>query len=196
MQQSRLISNDGELVLISGFFDKQEADSFLDQLMHLSWQEEQIKVFGRLFIVPRLVCWYGDINAVYSYSGVKHQPLIWDEELLKIKRRIENFSHYSLNSVLANLYRDGNDSMGWHADKEKELGQNPAIASLSLGDTRLFKMRHCKTKEIINIDLEHGDLLLMSGPLQHHWQHSIPKTQIEKKPRINLTYRKIINNKY
>ena len=192
MQQKNLVNSEDQLVLISGFFAKQQADIFYSQLIQsLSWQQEQIIVVGKTVLVPRQVCWYGDKQAVYSYSGVVHQPLPWNDTLLEIKQRIETFSGFSFNSVLANLYRHGNDSMGWHADKEKELGKNPAVASLSLGEQRLFKIRHNKSGEIINIDLQHGDLLLMSGALQHHWRHCLPKTKREKKPRINLTFRKI-----
>ncbi len=192
MQQKNLVNSEDQLVLISGFFAKQQADIFYSQLIQsLSWQQEQIIVVGKTVLVPRQVCWYGDKQAVYSYSGVVHQPLPWNDTLLEIRQRIEAFSGFSFNSVLANLYHHGNDSMGWHADKEKELGENPAVASLSLGEQRLFKIRHNKSGEIINIDLQHGDLLLMSGALQHHWRHCIPKTKREKKPRINLTFRKI-----
>jgi alkylated DNA repair dioxygenase AlkB len=192
MQQKHLVNSEDQLVLIPGFFAKQQADIFYSQLLQsIAWEQEEIIVFGKKVMVPRQVCWYGDKQAVYSYSGVVHQPLPWNDILLEIKQRIESFSGFLFNSVLANLYRFGNDSMGWHADKEKELGRNPAIASLSFGDDRLFKLRHNKTGEMINIDLQHGDLLLMSGALQHHWRHCIPKTRLEKKPRINLTFRKI-----
>ena len=193
MQQKNLINSEDQLILISGFFVKRPADFFYSQLISsLAWKQEQITVVGRKVLVPRLVCWYGEKHAVYSYSGVAHQPLPWNDTLLDVHQRIETFSGFSFNSVLANLYRNGYDSMGWHADKEKELGKNPAIASLSLGDKRLFKIRHNKTGETINIDLQHGDLLLMSGALQHHWRHCLPKTKFEKKPRINLTFRKIL----
>ncbi len=192
MQQKNLINSEDQLVLVPGFFAKQAADFFYSQLISsLSWKQEKITVVGKKVMVPRLVSWYGEEQAVYSYSGVTHHPLPWNETLLEINQRIQTFSNFSFNSVLANLYRNGSDSMGWHADKEKELGKDPAIASLSLGDNRLFKIRHNKTGEMINIDLQHGDLLLMSGTLQNHWRHSVPKTKLEKKPRINLTFRKI-----
>ncbi len=192
LQQKHLVNSEDQLVLISGFFAEQQADFFYSQLISsLSWNQEELTVVGKKVMVPRLVCWYGEKKAIYSYSGVTHQPLLWNDTLLEIKQHIETFSDFSFNSVLANLYRNGTDSMGWHADKEKELGKDPAIASLSLGDNRLFKIRHNKTGELINIELQHGDLLLMSGALQHHWRHCVPKTKIEKNPRINLTFRKI-----
>lgn len=193
VSQKYLVNSEDQLELISGFFAKQQADFLYSQLLSsLAWKQEQITVVGRKVLVPRLVCWYGDKQAVYTYSGVAHQPLPWNGTLLDIKQHIETFSSFSFNSVLANLYRNGSDSMGWHADKEKELGKDPAVASLSLGDQRLFKIRRNKTGEMIDIELQHGDLLLMSGALQHHWRHCVPKTKHEKKPRINLMFRKIL----
>ncbi len=194
MQQKYLINSEDKLLLISGFFTRQESDCFFERLdKSLNWQQEEIIIVGKKVLVPRLISWYGDVGASYCYSGVTHQPQSWNEDLLEIKKRIEVFSGFSFNSVLANLYRDGSDSMGWHADKEKQLGENPAIASLSLGEKRLFKIRHNKTAETLDIQLSHGDLLLMSGALQHHWRHCVPKTKQQKKPRINLTFRNIVS---
>jgi len=140
------------------------------------------------------MCWYGDPDAYYHYSGVTHQPIPWTIELLAVRSKIEQCCQCVFNSVLANLYRNGNDSMGCHADDEKELGVNPVIASLSFGDSRLFKLHHKKRKETLDIQLEHGDLLIMSGSLQHHWVHCLPKTKQFKKPRINLTFRRILKS--
>ena len=148
-------------------------------------------MFGRTVRVPRLVCWYGNRNAIYRYSGVEHIPHPWTKSLSELKTRIETFTQRTFNSVLGNLYRNGYDSMGWHSDDEKELGPNPFIASISLGSTRLFKVRHKSSKEQIKLLLPHGSLLTMSGPFQHHWQHSIPKTSAPIAPRINLTFRDI-----
>ena len=123
------------------------------------------------------MCWYGDPDAYYRYSGVNHQPRPWTTELQSVRAKVEQQCRCTFNSVLANLYRDGKDSMGCHADDENELGPNPVIASLSLGDERLFKMHHKKRKETLNITAGHGDLLVMAGSLQHHWLHSVPKTK-------------------
>ena len=117
---------------------------------------------------------------------------IWNKELLEIKILIESVCECTFNSVLANLYRNGSDSMGCHADDEKELGTNPVIASLTLGETRLIKFRHTKTKAVENIELRRGDLLIMAGEIQHHWRHELPKTKKPKKERINLTYRRVV----
>jgi alkylated DNA repair dioxygenase AlkB len=143
--------------------------------------------------VPRLICWYGDRNADYRYSGVNHQPLAWNEQLLSIQQKIESFYPYSFNSVMANLYRNGADSMGCHADDEKELGKNPVIASLSLGEQRILKFRHQNSKAVLDVPLNNGDLLLMAGDIQHHWRHELPKTKKLKVERINLTFRKIVS---
>ena len=184
---------DGELYLIKQFYRLPESDQLFTALeTGLAWQEEAIFIFGKWVKVPRLICWYGDPDAYYQYSGVNHQPRPWTTELQSVRAKVEQQCRSAFNSVLANLYRDGKDSMGCHADDEKELGLNPVIASLSLGDERLFKLHHQKRKETLDITLGHGDLLVMAGNLQHHWMHSVPKTKRIKTPRINLTFRKIL----
>jgi alkylated DNA repair dioxygenase AlkB len=190
--QKNLALFDGELYLIRQFYPPREADLLFEKLKAaLNWEEESFWICGKWCKAPRLMCWYGDPDAYYRYSGVDHRPNPWTEDLLAIKDKIESQGPWSFNSVLANLYRDGRDSMGFHADNEKELGQNPVIASLSLGQERLFKLHHKKRKERLAIDLGHGDLLVMAGALQHHWVHSLPKTAKSIGPRINLTFRKI-----
>ncbi|WP_432743605.1 alpha-ketoglutarate-dependent dioxygenase AlkB [Methylobacter sp. G7] len=189
---ANLVPFDGELYLIKQFYSLPEADLLFAKLhADLAWQEEAIFIYGRWVKVPRLICWYGDPGAWYSYSGVNHQPMPWIPALQAIREKLEQQCHCAFNSVLANLYRDGKDSMGCHADDEKQLGKNPVIASLSLGDQRLFKLRHKKSQEKLDIVLGHGDLLVMSGTLQHHWMHALPKTKKMKMPRINLTFRQI-----
>ncbi len=160
---SNLVPFDGELYLIKQFYSLPESDLLLSQLQaDLAWQEEAIFIYGRWVKVPRLMCWYGDSDAWYRYSGVDHQPMPWTPALRAIREKVEQQCQCAFNSVLANLYRDGNDSMGCHADDEKELGPNPMIASLSLGDERLFKLHHKKTKDKLDIILGHGDLLVMA----------------------------------
>lgn len=183
---------DGELYLIKQFYSSPEAQlSFTELQSSLSWQEEAIFIFGKSVKVPRLMCWIGDADAYYRYSGVDHQPSPWTQSLQAIRQRVEQQCQHSFNSVLANLYRDGQDSMGCHADNEKELGLNPLIASLSLGEERLFRLHHKQRKERLDMFLQSRDLLIMAGALQHHWLHSLPKTKKSKNPRINLTFRKI-----
>jgi alkylated DNA repair dioxygenase AlkB len=183
----------GEIYWIKGFYGPPEADRLFEACYRtLAWQEEAVLIFGKACKVPRLMCWYGDPEAIYRYSGIEHRPLPWTRELAAVKAEIESTGGYVFNSVLANLYRDERDSMGYHADNEKELGINPAIASLNLGDSRLFRLRHKKRWQNLDIVLEHGDLLLMAGALQHHWLHALPKTRQAKGPRINLTFRYIL----
>ena len=187
-----LLSCDGELYLYKGFYSKAIADQhFANVLGSLEWQHEKIYLYGRWVQVPRLMAWYGDAEAVYQYSRVVHQPKPWTPRLLEIRKDLEDFSAMSFNSVLANLYRDGTDSMGCHADNEKELGANPTIASLSFGDSRILRFKHQANREHLDVLLEHGDLLWMSGAIQQHWQHELPKTRKPKQARINLTFRKI-----
>ena len=135
--------------------------------------------------------WHGDGN--YTYSGIKHEAKGWTPELAFVKKRIEKFVDIKFNSVLANLYRDGSDSNGWHSDNEKELGENPIIASLSLGASRKFKLRNNRNRENIDLILENGSLLIMAGSTQAYWKHTVPKTRQYVSPRINLTYR-VVNN--
>ncbi len=181
------------LHLYKHFYESAKADALFNSLLTgIAWAEEDILIFRKWVKAPRLMCWYGDSNAHYQYSGVNHVPFTWTHELLAVKKKVEHQCQCVFNSVLANLYRDGNDSMGCHSDDEKELGINPTIASLSLGDERLFKLQHKKTKQTLNINLSHGDLLVMSGTCQRFWLHSVPKTKALKKPRINLTFRKIV----
>lgn len=182
-----------ELALTREFYSQHESNPLFKTLLSsLHWQEEDIFIFGKWVKVPRLMCWYGEPDAYYEYSGVNHKPLPWTPELQSIREKVEQQSQCTFNSVLANLYRDGRDSMGCHADDEKELGINPTIASLSLGNERLFRLHHKKTKQTFNINLQHGDLLVMGGTCQQHWLHSVPKTKAFKTPRINLTFRKIL----
>lgn len=183
------------LLLLKYFYNHNEADQLFSVLLStLSWQVEKLFIFGKWAEVPRLTCWYGDSDAGYRYSGVFHQPLAWTPELMAIKTRLEQQCQCSFNSVLANLYRDGQDSMGCHADDEKELGSQPTIASVSLGEERLFKLHHKTTKQRLSINLQHGDLLIMGGTCQRHWLHSVPKTKTHKTARINLTFRNILSN--
>ncbi len=170
-----------------------------DRLLHLltdkvSWNKTKVKMFGKVFVCRRLVAFYGDPEAIYNYSGISHTPLPWLPELMQLKQAIEKMSGYFFNSALLNLYRDGSDSMGWHRDNEPELGTNPVIASVSLGSTRRFVMRHGHQPSVSKLELNmtHGSLLLMYGETQHLWRHAVPKTNKIVAPRLNLTYRKIL----
>ncbi|MGR5445928.1 alpha-ketoglutarate-dependent dioxygenase AlkB family protein [Vibrio jasicida] len=175
------------------FLSNLEADRYFSNLRStLPWQQERITMFGRSVLQPRLQAWHGDV--AYTYSGLTMSPHPWTPDLNELKARCEAIANVQFNSVLANLYRHGQDSMGWHQDNEPELGRNPVIASVNLGETRRFLLRnlHCKTQ--LEYELSHGALLIMAGELQHHWKHAVPKTAKPKGERINLTFRHIVTN--
>lgn len=183
-----LLPYDGEVRLLTDVFA--ESETLLTQLQEgLEWTQRQIVVFNKLHDEPRLSAWYGDPRSIYTYSGITLEPLRWVEPLIEIRERCEHLSDSRFNSVLANLYRDGADSMGWHADDESELGPTPTIASVSFGAERRFDMRHRQTKEVVRISLPHNSLLIMSGTCQTHWMHAVARTKRVREPRINLTYR-------
>lgn len=159
----------------------------------IPWRTGQIILWGKPRMQPRLIAWFGDPGASYSYSGVELQPLPWTDELLRLKTSTESVVRSTFNSVLLNYYRDQNDSMGLHSDDERELGDTPIIASLSLGDRRtlIFKHRSRRDQASIRVPLESGSLLLMKGDTQKNWKHGINKESRPCGPRVNLTFRKI-----
>lgn len=177
----------------SAWLNIETANNLFNECLAASlWEQETIKLFGKLVKVPRLVAWVGDPEAIYTYSGVRHVPKPWPNFLISLKDHLNHFLDSTFNAVLINYYRDGKDYMGWHQDNERELGDNPMIASLSLGATRQFSFRHKSTKTRLNLLLEHGSLLIMLPGLQNEWQHALPKTANCHTPRINLTFRHIV----
>ena len=189
---------DAEIRFYAGFFGSDEADMFLDALMkEINWKQDSMPLYGRMVKLPRETAWYGDQGKSYAFSGMKLDPNPWTENLREIKDRIEQAQGMRFNSVLLNRYRDGNDSVSWHSDSEPELGRNPVVASVSLGATRTFMLKHKRKGIMKNVELVHGILLLMTGPTQHHWVHQIPKTSRriahDIGPRINLTFRRILS---
>lgn len=156
------------------------------------WEQPQLFIHGRYLRVPRLLAWYGDAEARYSYSGLEHRPLPWTPLLGEIRARVQDAAGQPFNGVLLNYYRNGDDSMGWHSDDEPELGHAPLIASLNLGGPRRFDLRRKGTTSIgHSLELADGSLLVMKGQTQHHWQHQVAKTRKPVAPRINLTFRLI-----
>jgi alkylated DNA repair dioxygenase AlkB len=186
---TNLLPRDGEAVLIEEAVPRNEADRLFDRLIAaIDWRSETAVIMGRRVALPRLTAWYGE--ASYRYSGILHQPAPWVPELLELKATAEAWANRRFNSVLANLYRDGRDSVGWHSDHEPSLGKHPVIASISLGAIRRFQLRHREHPDLrTTIELPHGSCLIMAGETQHHWQHQLPKTSREVGPRINLSYR-------
>ena len=157
------------------------------------WRSEVITLWGQPHRQPRLTAWFGDPGARYTYSGLALEPLPWTDLLSDVRCRIETLTDASFNSVLMNYYRDHRDSMGMHSDDEPELGRNPVIASLSVGEPRTFVLKHRSRKDLkpVNIELESGSLLLMKGATQHHWKHGINKLSRPCGPRVNLTFRRV-----
>ncbi len=184
---------DAEVSYFPNFFSKEDADTiFATLLKETPWQQDEITVYGTKHKQPRLTALYGNEGKPYSYSNIKMQPHHWTLLLQKIKFHIESVEDTHFTTVLLNLYRNGQDSNGWHADNEKELGTNPVIASLSFGAERSFHLKHNTIQEQkVKIILEHGSLLLMKGTTQHFWKHQIPKTAKPTGERINLTFRVI-----
>lgn len=159
---------------------------------NINWRHDTIRMYGKEVYLPRYAAWYGDSDKSYTYSGLTLRPNAWNKGLLYIKSAIEKLSNGSYNSVLMNWYRDGADYINWHADNEKELGTHPVIASVNFGATRRFLLRRNDDNAIkIEFPLRHGTVLIMSGALQHHWQHSVPKERKVKENRVNLTFRTI-----
>ena len=183
---------EADLLFDPTFLPAAEADAMLRQLMAaVAWEQRTIRLFGQEFPQPRLTAWHGDPGARYAYSGLTWEPKPWTPALSALRQRVEAATASRFNSVLLNLYRDGRDSMGWHADDEPELGPQPTIASLSLGATRRFRLRPRAgvVHPPFSLDLASGSLLLMRGPTQQHWQHALPKTTRPLGPRLNLTFR-------
>ena len=160
------------------------------------WRSEKITLWGKVHVQPRLMAWFGDVGAQYSYSQIKLDPLAWTETLTVIKERVEAVAGTIFNSVLINYYRDHRDSMGQHSDDEPELGSRPIIASLSLGEERILRFKHKSLAGVkaVEVPLGSGSVLLMRGETQRFWKHGINKLSRPCGPRVNLTFRRILIN--
>lgn len=182
---------DAEIQYFPSFLDNTTANNYFEKLRkNVPWQQDDIKVFGKTYAQPRLTALYANNEKAYSYSNITMHPHLFSDELKELLKKVENISSIRFTTCLLNLYRNGKDSNGWHADDEKELGLNPPIASISLGAPRFFHLKHKSKKDLKQkILLEHGSLLLMTGPTQHFWKHQIPKTAKPIGERINLTFR-------
>ncbi|MFA9419197.1 MAG: alpha-ketoglutarate-dependent dioxygenase AlkB [Gammaproteobacteria bacterium] len=190
----RLPLIDAELYLQREINLDYAAEQLVDRLIATTpWRQEQIKIYGKHYLQPRLSAWYGNQGLDYAYSGIQLSALPWTDLLTRIKSRVEAVAGQGFNSVLLNYYRNQNDSMGMHSDDETELGEQPVIASLSLGDKRNFILRHKYRKDIdsVRLVLSSGSLLIMKGDTQARWKHGIPKQRNTCGPRLNLTFRTI-----
>ncbi len=188
--QENLLPFDGELYYTPNFLVLAEANKSFGQLeKEIVWSNEELILFGKQIQLSRKVAFYGDEGLTYTYSGRIKKAYNWSSVLEDIKTLIATHSGESFNACLLNYYHDGSEGMGWHSDNEKELVEHTAIASLSLGDSRDFVLKHKKTGQNVRIHLQNGSLLIMKGEIQNNWLHALPKTKKSKKPRINLTFR-------
>ncbi len=192
-EEIKLSLPDADISYYPGFFNLETANAYFNLLLNeIPWQQDHITVFGKTYPQPRLTALFGNNDKPYTYSNVTMQPLGFTSALSEIKKQIESTTNTTFTSCLANLYRDGQDSNGWHADNESSLGENPIIASVSFGEARYFNLKHKDDTTLKQkLLLEHGSLLIMKGKTQHHWLHQIAKTKKIIKPRLNLTFRVI-----
>jgi len=197
MEKELLSMPDADVILYHNFFSHQESDELFQTLFNeIKWRQDKMKIYGKEVNLPRKTAWYGDRDKPYTFSGIHLEPEPWTPMLLQIKEKIEDIAEVKFNSVLLNLYRDGNDGISWHTDAEPELGNNPVIASVSFGGARRFMFRHKQNKDLkTEVQLTDGSFLMMAGTTQHFWQHQIPKTSKKVEPRINLTFRVIIHSR-
>jgi alkylated DNA repair dioxygenase AlkB len=182
---------DSHVIYYPQFFVARYASEAFQKLIKVTpWQQDDIKIFGKVYPQPRLTALYGENEKSYSYSGITMLPKPFTPLLKEIKTKVEAETKVLFTTVLLNLYRDGKDSNGWHSDNEKELGVNPVIASVSFGARRRFHLKHREDKSLkYSMFLDPGSLLVMQGETQHHWLHQLPKSKKITEPRINLTFR-------
>lgn len=185
-----LLPSDGSAVLVPDFLSESAADDFFSRLhSQTPWEHNNIRLFGKQISEPRLSTWHAEPDLPYTYSGVARTPHPWNEPLTTLRIACESHTGQTFNGALLNLYRTGQDAMGWHSDDEAVNGPNPVIASISLGAERRFDFRHKQTREVISVVLPHGSLVVMSGECQTYWLHRIAKTTRQSEPRINVTFR-------
>lgn len=188
-----ILPGDGTVIYFGKIVPEDQADLYFNVFMNsIEWKNDEAIIFGKKIITKRKVAWYGDAGFSYTYSKTTKVALSWTKELLELKLMIEKISGTQYNSCLMNLYHSGDEGVSWHSDDEKSLGDSPNIASFSLGAERNFTFKHKTNKQTISVFLEHGSLLVMKDKTQTHWLHSILKTKKISKPRISLTFRKMI----
>ncbi|HEX5668819.1 MAG TPA: alpha-ketoglutarate-dependent dioxygenase AlkB [Chitinophagaceae bacterium] len=184
---------DGEVNYYGTIFNFQQANHYLETLLNtIDWRNDEAIIMGKHIITKRKVAWYGEKPFEYTYSRMTKLALPWTRELLELKNFAEQKTGETFNSCLLNLYHSGEEGMAWHSDGEKDLKKDGAIGSLSFGAERKFAFKHKRTSEVVPIILEHGSLLVMKGSTQTHWLHRLPPTKKVLKPRVNLTFRTIV----
>lgn len=189
-KNQNLLPYDGEVYYHGRILDPNKSNSYYQSLMDsIEWRNDEAYIMGKHFITKRKVAWYGDQPFEYTYSNASKRALPWTKELLELKEITEQESGERYNSCLLNLYHTGEEGMAWHSDDEKDLRENGAIGSLTLGAERKFAFKHKQSKEKVELMLQHGSLLIMKGTTQTYWQHRLPPTKKVATPRINLTFR-------
>lgn len=189
----QILPCDGDTRYYGLCYNQMQADTYLAYFLNrIDWQHDEAIIYGKHYVTARKIAWYGDDHYAYKYSGKTRVALLWTQELLDIKHRVEDYSKATYNSCLLNLYEDGTQGMDWHHDDEKGLGKHCNIASVTFGAERRFDLRHKQSKEKVSILLEHGSLLVMAGTTQSCWQHQLPKSMKITQPRVNLTFRKML----
>ncbi|MBS1779870.1 MAG: alpha-ketoglutarate-dependent dioxygenase AlkB [Bacteroidetes bacterium] len=192
--ERNLLPKDGVVRYYGKIMDRPAADRYRDILLRtIDWKNDEAIIFGKKVITKRKVAWYGDKPFEYTYSKITKEALPWTKELLELKDIAERETGETYNSCLLNLYHTGEEGMAWHSDGETDLKKDGAIASFSFGAERKFSFKHKASKEKIDVMLEHGSLLLMAGTTQTHWLHRLPPTKLVTSPRVNLTFRTIVN---
>jgi alkylated DNA repair dioxygenase AlkB len=187
------LPQDGTVNYYGKLLTRQQADHYLEKLLTtITWKNDEAVIFGRHIITKRKVAWYGNENYSYAYSNITRHALKWTKELLELKKLVEEKTGEVFNSCLLNLYHTGEEGMAWHSDDEKTLGKNSTIASFSFGAERKFSFKHRQSKEVVSMMLEHGSLLVMKDTTQTHWLHCLPKSKRITTPRVNLTFRTMI----
>tara|TARA_R110002020_G_scaffold137434_2_gene306631 strand:- start:165890 stop:166543 length:654 start_codon:yes stop_codon:yes gene_type:complete len=190
-----ILPKDGTALYYGKVIVSPRADHYFDCLMDkIAWKFDEAVIYGKRIQTKRKVAWYGDLPFAYTYSNTQKTALPWIPELLELKSTVSEITGENYNSCLLNLYHNGNEGMAWHSDGETDLKKNGAIASLSFGAVRKFAFKHKNTQEKVGILLDHGSLLLMKGTTQTHWLHRLPPTKLVDRPRINLTFRSIVEN--
>ena len=190
----QFIMPDTRICLWPQWLNSDRASALLAQLQHqLPWSQDSIMMFGKAVKIPRTQVWMGDAHCHYSYSGTRFMPQPWHPQVQALAQQLSLFLEQPFNCVLLNLYADGGQHMGWHADNEAELGHDPVIASISLGASRRFELKHRQQSWQLKLELCHGSLLLMASGCQLHWLHRLPKQSQVAQPRLNLTFRYIKN---
>ncbi|MDX5584111.1 MAG: alpha-ketoglutarate-dependent dioxygenase AlkB [Aureibaculum sp.] len=191
--RENILPFDGEVINNGVIMNQHIASHYFDKLLKtIKWRHDELLIFGKHIHTKRKVAWYGDVGVEYTYSNKTKNAIPWTSELIELKKNVERITEISFNSCLLNLYHNGEEGMSWHSDNEKELGENSAIASLSLGAQRKFDFKHRIAKQKVSLLLESGSLLIMKGKTQEYWLHALPKTKKVNKPRINVTFRRIV----